>query len=101
MSAEPGLDRHEWSTEFAQLEEDMRDDPFNALPALTELVQRMLVERGYELEPGLDEGGIVHEFADAKAVSEQSEQADPGDVALALEKLVEIYRFVDGERRAP
>jgi hypothetical protein len=101
MSAEPGLDRHEWSTEFAQLEEDMRDDPFNALPALTELVQRMLVERGYELDPALDEGGIVHEFVDAKTISEQGEQADPGDVALALEKLVEIYRFVDGERRAP
>jgi hypothetical protein len=61
----------------------------------------MLVERGYELDPALDEGGIVHEFVDAKTISEQGEQADPGDVALALEKLVEIYRFVDGERRAP
>jgi len=101
MSAEPGLDRHEWSTEFAQLEEDMRDDPFNALPVLTELVQRMLVERGYGLDPALDDGGIVHEFVDAKAISEQGEQAEPGDVALALEKLVEIYRFVDDERRAP
>jgi hypothetical protein len=28
MTSEPGLDRHEWSTEFAQLEEDMHDDPF-------------------------------------------------------------------------
>ncbi len=101
MSSEPGLDRHEWSTEFAQLEEDMRDDPFDALPALTELVQRMLTELGYELEPALDEGGIVHEFADAKAISEQGADADPGDVAMALEKLVEIYRFVDEERRAP
>lgn len=101
MSAEPGLDRHEWSTEFAQVEEDMRDDPFGALPVLTELVQRMFVERGYELKPQFDEGGIVHEFADAKAISEHGADADPGDVAMALEKLVEIYRFLDEERRAP
>ena len=101
MSSEPGLDRHEWSTEFAQLEEDMRDDPFGALPALTELVQRMLAERGFQLEPEFDEGGTVHEFADAKAISDQGGEADPGDVALALEKLVAIYRFLDDERRAP
>jgi len=101
MTLEPGLDRHEWATEFAQIEEDMRDDPFDALPALTELVRRMLTERGYELRPQLDEGGIVHEFADAKAVSERGADADPGDVALALEKLVGIYEFVDEERRAP
>jgi len=30
MTLEPGLDRHEWSTEFAQIEEDMHDDPFDA-----------------------------------------------------------------------
>lgn len=101
MTSEPGLDRHEWSTEFAQIEEDMRDDPFDALPVLTELVERMLVERGFELQPERDEGGIVHEFADAKAISAQGEQADPGDVAMALEKLVSIYQFVDEERRAP
>jgi len=46
-------------------------------------------------------GGIVHEFADAKAISAQGEDAAPGDVAMALEKLVAIYRFIDDERRAP
>lgn len=101
MTLEPGLDRHEWATEFAQIEEGMHDDPYDALPTLTELVQRMLVERGYELEPERDEGGIVHEFADAKAVSAQGEQAAPGEVALALEKLVGVYAFLDDERRAP
>lgn len=101
MTSEPGLDRHEWSTEFAQLEEDMHDDPFGALPVLTELVERMLRERGYELEPKLDDNGIVREFADAKEIAAQREQADPGDVAMALQKLVSIYEYVDGERRAP
>jgi len=79
----------------------MHDDPFDALPALTELVGRMLGERGYELDPGRDEGGIVHEFADAKAISEQGADAGPGDVALALQKLVGIYEFLDDQRRAP
>lgn len=101
MTSEPGLDRHEWTTEFAQVEEHMRDDPFDALPALSELVERMLVERGFELAPERDDGEIVHEFADAKAIAAQGEQADPGDVALALEKLVAIYGFLDEERRAP
>jgi hypothetical protein len=98
---DPGLDRHEWSTEFAQIEEEMRDDPFDALPVLTELVERMLTERGYELNPELDDDGIVREFADAKATSEQGAGADPGDVALALQKLVGVYEFLDDQRRAP
>jgi len=101
MTLEPGLDRHEWSTEFAQIEEGMRDDPFDALPVLAELVERMLVERGFELRPELDDGGTVHEFLDAKAIAAQGEQAEPGDVGHALEKLVAIYRFLDEERRAP
>jgi hypothetical protein len=101
MTLDPGLDRHEWATEFAQIEEGMHDDPFDALPALAELVERMLRERGFELSPERDEGGVVHEFLDAKTISEQGENADPGDVADALQKLVEIYRYLDEERRAP
>jgi hypothetical protein len=101
MTLDPGLDRHEWTTEFAQVEEDMRDDPFDALPTLSELVERMLRERGFELAPERNESGVVHEFLDAKAIAGQGEQADPGDVADALEKLVAIYRYLDEERRAP
>lgn len=101
MTLDPGLDRHEWETEFAQIEEGMRDDPFDALPALTELVERMLTARGYELAAAFDEDGIVHEFVDAQGVAAQREQADPGDVADALGKLVALYRFLDDERRAP
>jgi hypothetical protein len=100
MTLEPGLDRHEWTTEFAQIEEDMRDDPFDALPVLTELVARMLIERGFELSPERDDA-VVREFLDAKAIADQREQAAPGDIADELEKLVAIYRYIDEERRAP
>jgi hypothetical protein len=61
----------------------------------------MLRERGYELQPELDDDGIVREFADAKEIAGQREQADPGDVAMALQKLVSIYQYVADERRAP
>ena len=43
----------------------------------------------------------MHEFLDAKAIAALGEQADPGDIALALEKLVAIYQFLDEERRPP
>jgi hypothetical protein len=102
MTLDPGLDRHEWETEFAQIEEDLHEAPAEALPELSGLVERMLVERGFELQPeSLDETGLVPEFLAAKEVAAQAEDADPGDVADAIEKLLPIYRYLDEERRAP
>ena len=43
----PGLDRHEWESELATLEPQLEDDPASALPGLADLVERMLLERGY------------------------------------------------------
>jgi len=43
---------------------------------------------------------MVREFLGAKLVSNQGEQARPGDVADSLWKLVAIYRFLDDQRRA-
>jgi hypothetical protein len=102
MTIEPGLDRHEWETEFAQIEEGMHDAPREALPELADLVERMLVERGFELRPETrDETGMVPEFLAAKAVADLGEDADPGDVADAIERLLPIYRSLIDERRAP
>jgi hypothetical protein len=42
---EPGLDRHEWESEWASLEEDIADAPRVALPYLHDLIGRMLAER--------------------------------------------------------
>lgn len=102
MTLEPGLDRHEWETEFAQLEPELHEAPLEALPELAALVERMLVERGYELEPETrDETGLVPEFLAARAIAEQGHEADPGDVADAVQKLRSVYDFVASERRAP
>jgi hypothetical protein len=95
---EPGLDRHEWETEFASLEEDLRDDPQAALPQFADLVERMLEER--EVEDG-DE--LVAEFRSARETADRCErgEADPGDVGAAVEGLRDVYATLLVERGAP
>ena len=39
---EPGLDRHEWESRWASLEEDLEDSPRDVQPELDELVNEML-----------------------------------------------------------
>ena len=45
MASEPGLDVHEWESEWASLEDDIADSPEAALPYLHDLVTRVLKER--------------------------------------------------------
>ena len=59
MSWEPGLDVHQWESEWASLEDDIADSPETALPLVHELVTRMLKERRI-----LDENFVVAEGAD-------------------------------------
>ena len=44
--SEPGLDRHEWQTEWEALEPLVADSPAESLPELDNLVGRMLVSAG-------------------------------------------------------
>src|SRR3954447_1094340 len=88
---EPGLDRHEWESEWASLEEGVRDDPAGALPYLDDLVARMLTGRGYDLADAVARGGedreVVSEFLAARDVTllaQRGEDPDPGDVAAAV-----------------
>ena len=103
---EPGLDEHEWATEMALLEEDLRTSPTEALPQLVDLVGRMLVERGCppdephaQADPELV-GGFLH----AREVTERlaaGEDGELGDAADAVQRLMRIYDHVMRERRAP
>ena len=45
MASEPGLDVHEWESEWASLEDDIADSPETALPYVHELITRVLKER--------------------------------------------------------
>jgi hypothetical protein len=106
---EPGLDRHEWESEWQALEEALADAPVETLPAVDELVERMLVERGYTLgDPVAREGDdreIVAEFQAAREITRLVEQGgedvSPGDVAAAVNGYRSIFEYLIAERRAP
>ena len=89
---DPGLNLHEWESEWEALEDDLRTDPSHALPELDRLVTRMLAESGYELtDPVIVEGEereIVAEYLAAHEIvvtaERDSEDISLGDVASAI-----------------
>jgi hypothetical protein len=89
---DPGLNLHEWESEWQALEEDLRADPAHALPELDRLVTRMLEESGYEpTDPVVgdgDEREVVAEYVAAheigQAVERDSDEVSPGDIAAAV-----------------
>jgi hypothetical protein len=89
---EPGLNLHEWESEWQALEDDLRTEPAAALPEVDRLVRRMLEESGYELtDPVVGEGDereIVAEYLAAheiaQAVERDADDVSPGDVAASV-----------------
>jgi hypothetical protein len=105
---EPGLDRHEWESELASIEDDLPDSPIETLPELASLVGRMLEERGYDLEDPVvregDEREVVAQFQAAREVADRvdrDEDVDPGDVADAINGLRELFDYLVAERESP
>lgn len=104
---EPGLDRHQWESEWASIEPDVHDDPVNALPELDDLVGRMLAAGGYDLDDPVARDGeereVVAEFLAAREIRrlvESGSEVDPGDVAAAIEGYRSIFEYLIEERRA-
>ena len=105
---EPGLDRHEWESEWQGLEPLVVDSPEEALPELDDLVGRMLVSRGYSVDrPDAaeeTEREILAEFLEARRIAklvESGEAVDPGDVGAAVTGYRNLYEFLIEERRTP
>ena len=105
---EPGLDRHEWETEWQALEPLVIDSPAEALPELDGLVERMMTARGFPLtEEAAHEASdpeIVAEFLEARRIAnlvDAGEPVDPGDIGAAVTGYRNLYEFLLGERRAP
>jgi hypothetical protein len=103
---EPGLDLHEWETRWHELQEAARR---GARPDLAEdRAVRPADARGggFELdEPVTVEGedpDIVRDFVAARHVANLAGagEAEPEDVAVALENLREIYDYVISDRRS-
>ncbi|HEX2504960.1 MAG TPA: hypothetical protein VHK22_02025 [Gaiellaceae bacterium] len=102
---EPGLDRHDWETEWANLEPELEDSPREALPALGDLVDRMVRERGIPAgEPVADEDAeeIFVSLREAREIADRvdsAEDVDPGDVAVAVNLYREVYDYMIAEFR--
>jgi hypothetical protein len=95
---EPGLDRHEWETEWQALEPLVVDSPTEALTELDDLVERMMVARGLPIsvddveEP--PEPELLPEFLEARRITrgiEEGDAVDPGDVGAAVAGYRNVY----------
>jgi hypothetical protein len=104
---EPGLDRHDWETQWQALEPLLKDSPTEALPEAVDLVGRILAEVG--LDPDDDEhlhedaGELLLEFRQARETARQLEAGDhfdPGDVGAAVLDLQSVYEQLLEEHRA-
>jgi len=104
---EPGLDRHDWSSRFTSIEEDLRADPQGALPELRRLVEEMLEERGYDpTDPVASEGDdpeVIATYEGARDLSLRCEAggADPSDVGEAVLGFTAVYEHLLSARPAP
>jgi hypothetical protein len=105
---EPGLDRHEWESEMQALEDDMRENPAEALPELDALVHRMLEQTGYDLGDPVARDGeereVVSEFLAAHeittAAERGSDELSPGDTAAAINGYRAVFDYIVANRSA-
>jgi hypothetical protein len=105
---EPGVDRHDWETEWQGLEPLVVDAPAEALPEVDRLIERMLVESGYptteEEAHDAAEPELVAEFLEARRITnlvEAGEAVDPGDIGAAITAYRSLYELLLGEHRSP
>ena len=93
----PGFDLHEWKSGWASIEQDSDDNPDAALSQLAELVGRMLVASGYDLDdPVARSGGdaeLVRAYLAARETAERAElgEASRGDVEVAIADLRDVF----------
>ena len=109
MSWEPGLDVHQWESEWASLEDDIADSPETALPLVHELVTRMLKERRI-----LDENLVVAEGADpdwfrtweagkelVALLDDLDAEVERQDIVDQIEEYRALFEALVAERAAP
>jgi hypothetical protein len=102
---EPGLDRQEWKTEWAELEPLVVDSPAEALPEVDRLIRRMMLEIGYPLEEGqiertAEEGidpEVLGSYRAAHEIATRLDRGvgvDPADVGEGVRLYRELYEHL-------
>jgi hypothetical protein len=95
--AELGADLHDWESEYAALEDDLRTEPVEALPEFLDLVERMLTAAGYELGPDgrYDEPEVetaIERARELVRLRERGVDFPVDDAFQAAAELRELYR---------
>jgi hypothetical protein len=109
MMQEPGLDLHEWESQWQALEEQIEESPADALPEVDQLAAEMLEARGYAIDDPVaregDDREIVAEFLAAREITglleSDPDAVSPGDVAAAINGYRSIYEYIVAERSSP
>jgi hypothetical protein len=109
VSSEPGLDVHQWESEWASLEDDLADSPETALPLVHELITRMLRERTI-----LDDNLVVAEGADPEwfrtweagkelvaLLEDPGADVDRQDIVDQIEEYRGLFEALVAERASP
>jgi hypothetical protein len=102
--SEPGLDLHEWQSQWESVAVDMDADPDAALSQLADIVERMLVSRGYEVNDPVervgDEPELVVTYLAARETTERAElgNASRAEVETAIEDLRSLFETITAER---
>lgn len=88
------------------LQDQLAENPAETLPELDELVERMLLETGYDLADPVvrqgDEREVTAEFLAARELMQSaergSEELSPGDVAAAINGYRAVYDYLVANR---
>ena len=87
---EPGLDLHEWETRWTELEEALAEDPAGALVEACDEIEELLRIRESDATVSEQVTELETTYRAAREVADRYEQtgdADPGDLAAAIENL--------------
>jgi hypothetical protein len=106
---DPGLDLHEWQTQYQELEEQLEESPLEALPDFADFIEQIMVERGIlseTREPVSEESSdpeVIDRYKAAREIATLAEagDVDPGDLADAINQLKEVYEYLVVERGSP
>jgi hypothetical protein len=92
-----------------QLELELEESPLEALPELADFIEQIMIERKFLTETGEKvteenrDPEIIDRYLAAREIATLAEagDADPGDIADAINQLRELYAYLVVEYGAP